>query len=68
LPENSIGVIFLLIPIAAILNIELSTLVSSRVSDVQPANPVERLMFIPSKVIYFTRKIDAITLNTTQIT
>jgi len=68
LPENSIGVIFLLIPIAAILNIELSTLVSSRVSDVQPANPVERLMFIPFTVIYITAKIDAITLNTTQTT
>ncbi|HUJ84823.1 MAG TPA: hypothetical protein VLV84_04385 [Candidatus Acidoferrales bacterium] len=68
MPENSIGVIFLLIPIAAILNIELSTLVSSRVSDVQPANPVERLMFIPFTVIYITAKIDAITLNTTQTT
>ncbi|MGD0203347.1 MAG: ABC transporter permease subunit [Candidatus Bathyarchaeia archaeon] len=63
-PDWSIGVIFLLIPIAAILSIELSVIASSRVSDVRSANSIGGLMFIPFMVIYLAGEIGVITLNT----
>ncbi len=63
-PNWSIGVIFLLIPIAAVLSIELSVITSSRVSDVRSANQVGSLMFIPFMVIYLAGEIGVITLNT----
>ncbi len=63
-PSWSIGVIFLLIPIATILSIELSVIASSRVSDVRSANSVGGLMFIPFMVIYLASEIGVITLNT----
>ena len=62
-PNWSIGVIFLLIPIAAVLSIELSIIVSSRVSDVRSANSVGGLMFIPFMIIYLAGEIGVITLN-----
>ena len=63
-PNWSIGVIFLLIPIAAVLSIELSVIASSRVSDVRSANSIGGLMFIPFMVIYLAGEIGVITLNT----
>jgi ABC-type Na+ efflux pump permease subunit len=63
-PNWSIGVIFLLIPIAAILSIELSVIVSSRVSDVRSANSIGGLMFVPFMIIYLAGEIGVIALNT----
>ncbi len=63
-PNWSVGVIFLLVPIAAVLSIELSVIVSARVSDVRSANSIGGLMFIPFMVIYLAGEIGVITLNT----
>ena len=63
-PNWSIGVIFLLIPIAAILSIELSVIASSRVSDVRSANSIGGLMFVPFMIIYLAGEIGVIALNT----
>jgi ABC-2 type transport system permease protein len=63
-PNSTIAVIFLLIPIAAILSIELSVIASSRVSDVRSANSIGGLMFIPFMIIYLAGEIGVITLNT----
>ncbi|MGA2680345.1 MAG: ABC transporter permease subunit [Candidatus Bathyarchaeia archaeon] len=62
-PSWSIAVIFLLVPIAAVLSIELSIIASSRVSDVRSANSVGGIMFIPFMVIYLAGEIGVITLN-----
>ncbi len=63
-PNWSIGVIFLLIPIASILSIELSVITSSKVSDVRSANSIGGLMFVPFMVIYLAGEIGVVTLNT----
>jgi ABC-2 type transport system permease protein len=62
-PSWSIAVIFLLVPIAAVLSIELSVIASSRVSDVRSANSIGGIMFIPFMVIYLAGEIGVITLN-----
>lgn len=60
----SIGVILLLVvPLAAILSIELSVIGSSRVSDVRAANQLGGLMFIPFMVICLASEIGVIPLN-----
>jgi len=49
---NSGVMLFILAPLAAIFSIELTVIVSSRVSDVRGANQIGGLMFIPFMVVF----------------
>jgi ABC-2 type transport system permease protein len=67
-PNWSIGIILLLVvPLAEILSIELSVIVSSRASDVRAANQIGGLMFIPFMIIYLASEIGLLTLNDTNL-
>lgn len=56
-------ILFLVIPVAEILSIELSVIISARVNDVRSANQLSGLMFIPFMIIYLAAEIQLITLN-----
>jgi ABC-2 type transport system permease protein len=56
-------ILFLVIPAAEILSIELSVIISARVNDVRSANQLSGLMFIPFMIIYLASEIQLITLN-----
>jgi ABC-2 type transport system permease protein len=56
-------ILFLVIPVAEILSIELSVIISSRVNDVRSANQLSGLMFIPFMIIYLASEIQLLTLN-----
>jgi ABC-2 type transport system permease protein len=56
-------ILFLVIPAAEILSIELSVIISARVNDVRSANQLSGLMFIPFMSIYLAGEIQLITLD-----
>jgi ABC-type Na+ efflux pump permease subunit len=60
-------ILFLVIPAAEILSIELSVIISARVNDVRSANQLSGLMFIPFMIIYLAGEIQLITLNSTTL-
>ena len=67
-PNWTIGIIlFLVIPLAEILSIELSVIASSKVNDVRSANQLGGLMFIPFMIIYVGSEIGLFTLNNTNL-
>jgi ABC-type Na+ efflux pump permease subunit len=60
-------VLFLVIPLAEILSIELSVIASAKVSDVRAANQLGGLMFIPFMIIYLASEIGILTLTNTNL-
>ena len=63
-PNWNIGILlFLLIPLAEILSIELSVIASARASDVRAANQLGGLMFIPFMIIYLASELGILTLT-----
>jgi ABC-type Na+ efflux pump permease subunit len=60
-------IILVLAPIATVLSIEFSIIVSSRVNDVRSANSFGIFMFFPFLAIYLASEIGLITLDTTNI-
>jgi ABC-2 type transport system permease protein len=67
-PNWDIGIILLLvIPLAEILSIELSVIVSSKASDVRAANQLSVLMFIPFMIIYVGSEIGIIALTSVNL-
>jgi ABC-type Na+ efflux pump permease subunit len=64
-PNWDIAVILLVaVPIASILSVEVSVLVSARTSDVRTAQNFSGVMFMPFLIIYLGGEIGIITLNT----
>jgi ABC-type Na+ efflux pump permease subunit len=67
-PNWTIAVLLLTLePVAVILSVEFSVIVSSRVNDVRSASSFGILMFFPFLVIFLLSEIGAITLNITNI-
>ena len=67
-PNWTIAVLLLiLVPVAIVLSIEFSVIVSSRVNDVRSASSFGTLMLFPFLAIYLVSEIGAITLDTTNI-
>ena len=67
-PNWTIAVLLLiLVPVAIVLSIEFSVIVSSRVNDVRSASSFGNLMLFPFLAIYLVSEIGAITLDTTNI-
>ena len=67
-PNWSFGVTLLLLaPLASILSIELTVIVSARASDVRTAQQFTGVMFFPFIVIYLATEIGVIALNTTNL-
>jgi len=67
-PNGDIAIILLVaVPIASILSIEVSVLVSTRVNDVRTAQQFAGIMFIPFLIIYLAGEIRVITLDTTTL-
>jgi ABC-type Na+ efflux pump permease subunit len=67
-PNWDIAIILLVaVPIASILSVEVSVLVSARVSDVRTAQQFSGIMFIPFLIIYLAGEIRVITLDTTTL-
>ena len=67
-PNWNIAIIlFLVIPFAEVLSIELSVIGSSRASDVRSANQLGGFMFIPFMIIYVGSEIGLIVLNNTNL-
>jgi ABC-type Na+ efflux pump permease subunit len=62
---NAATVIFLMVPLAAIMSVEWNVLVSSRVTDVRIAQQVGALMVIPLAGIYLAGEINLIPLGDT---
>jgi ABC-2 type transport system permease protein len=64
-PNWNIGIILLLlIPLVAVMSVELSVIVSSRVNDVRAASQLGSLMFLPFIAIYIGSEIGLISLDT----
>jgi hypothetical protein len=67
-PNWNIGLILLaVVPLAALLSIEWSVIVSSRATDVRAAQLQSMLVIIPFFIIYILTEIGAITLDTRTI-
>jgi len=67
-PNWDIAVILLVaVPIASILSVEVSVLVSARVSDVRTAQQFGGVMFFPFLIIYLAGEIGIIQLDTTTL-
>jgi ABC-2 type transport system permease protein len=67
-PNLSIAIIlFLVIPFAEVLSIELSVIASSKVNDIRSANQLGGLMFLPFMIIYVASEIGLIVLNDTNL-
>ena len=67
-PNVSLAIIlFIAIPLAEVLSIELSVIASSRATDVRAANQIGGLMFIPFMIIYIGSEIGLIVLNDTNL-
>lgn len=63
-PNWTIGVLlFILMPAAIILSVEVSVIISSRVNDVRSASNLGILMFFPFLAIYLASQIGIITLD-----
>jgi ABC-type Na+ efflux pump permease subunit len=62
-----IVLLFLVIPLAQIMSIQVSVLASSKVNDVRAANQISGLMFIPFLIIYLAGEIGIFTIDTTTI-
>jgi ABC-2 type transport system permease protein len=63
-PNWTIGVLLLiLVPVAIILSVEFSIIVSSKVNDVRSASSFGILMFFPFLAIYIASEIGIITLD-----
>ncbi len=59
--------LFVVIPLAEIMSIQVSVLASSKVNDVRAANQIAGLMFIPFMIIYLAGEIGVITIDSTTI-
>jgi ABC-type Na+ efflux pump permease subunit len=67
-PNWTIAVLLLvLMPVAVVLSIEFSVIVSSRVNDVRSASSFTILVFFPFLAIYLASEVGAVSLNTTNI-
>ena len=67
-PNWSFGVIlFLLAPLASILSIELTVILSARADDVRSVQQFTGVMFFPFLIIYVMTEISVIALNTTNL-
>ena len=67
-PNETIGVLLLiLVPIAVVLSVLFSIIVSSRVNDVRSANSYGILMFFPFLAIYLASEIGIISLNVSNL-
>jgi ABC-2 type transport system permease protein len=61
---NSGVMLLLLVPLAAMFSIELTVIVSSRVSDVRAANQIGALMFVPFMAVFLAGAEGIITFST----
>ncbi len=59
--------LFVVIPLAEIMSIQLSVVASSKVSDVRAANQIAGLMFVPFMLIYLAGEIGLLYLDITHI-
>jgi ABC-type Na+ efflux pump permease subunit len=67
-PNWTIGVILLLLaPLASILSIELSVIMSARASDVRTVQQLSGVFFFPFLIIYVMTEIGVVALNTTNL-
>jgi len=67
-PNWGFGITLLLLaPLASILSIELTVIVSARANDVRTAQQFTGVMFFPFIVIYLATEIGVIVLNTTNL-
>jgi ABC-2 type transport system permease protein len=66
-PNWTIGLILLLAPLAAILSVEWSIIVSSRANDPRAAQMQGVLIILPLAGIYVASEVGAISLNTTNL-
>ncbi|HYK93066.1 MAG TPA: ABC transporter permease [Thermoplasmata archaeon] len=67
-PNTEMAVILLLLaPLAGLCAIELSILVSSRVTDVRTAQQISAVLFLPFILLYLLGEVGVITLDTTNL-
>jgi ABC-2 type transport system permease protein len=67
-PNWTIGVILLLLaPLASILSIELSVIMSARAGDVRTVQQLSGVFFFPFLIIYVMTEIGVIALSTTNL-
>jgi len=62
---NAAIVLFLMVPLAAILSVEWNVIISARVSDVRVAQQIGILLVLPFGVIYVAGELDLIPLGST---
>ncbi|MCL4343539.1 MAG: ABC transporter permease subunit [Nitrososphaerota archaeon] len=66
-PNWNIGVILLSVPLASLLSVEISVLISSRINDVRSAQQLGSLVVIPFFGIYLLAEIGFFSLNTSNL-